>query len=137
MPRVTYKTYRNRHLILRQLWAEERWIFSLISPREQWALHDYYLCATSMTEETLLQYYQDIRASGSSLPQRAGKAYARLGRRVLSEQVARQGTRVPRRHRRVALQSVVNPEPDLHKLVRALIRFAREQGEVEPPGIEA
>lgn len=127
MPRVTYATYRNRHLILRQLWAEEQWIFSLISPGEQWALHDYYLCATPMTEETLRQHYQDIRASGSSLPQRAGKAFARLGRRILSRQVASQNTRAPRRHRHIAVSVIVNPEPDLRKLVRALILFVRQQ----------
>ena len=61
------------NFILRQLWSEQQWLFILISPVEQWALHEYYLCDEKATEESLVKYYQQIKSPQPSLPDRAGK----------------------------------------------------------------
>ena len=82
MPRVTYETYRQRHLQLRQLWNERQGVFVLLDPKEQWALHEYFLCADQPTETELHAHYVTLKVEGSSLPHRAGKAYAELGRRL-------------------------------------------------------
>ncbi|TAP27439.1 hypothetical protein [Arthrobacter sp. S41] len=49
MPRVTYEMYRQRHLQLRTLWQEQEGLFVLVDPKDQWALHEYYLCADQPT----------------------------------------------------------------------------------------
>lgn len=82
MPRVTYETYRQRHLQLRQLWNERQGVFVLLDPKEQWALHEYFLCADKPTETELHAHYVTLKVEGSSLPHQAGKAYAELGRRL-------------------------------------------------------
>ena len=130
MPRVTYTTYRNRHLILRQLWAEHEGVFSRIKPGEQWALHSYYLCAVKMTEHTLRNHYLRIRDMRSSLPHRAGKAYARLKRSVtppavrLTRPVSNMTIR--KRAGKIVVQPLVRPQPDVDRLAKVLIRMARE-----------
>lgn len=82
MPRVTYEMYRQRHLQLRTLWQEQEGLFVLVDPKDQWALHEYYLCADQPTESELQAHYEKLKRDGSSLPNRAGKAYAELARRL-------------------------------------------------------
>ncbi|MGO4860076.1 hypothetical protein [Arthrobacter sp. 2MCAF14] len=82
MPRVTYEIYHQRHLQLRQLWNERQGVFVLLDPKEQWAVHEYFLCADRPTETELHAHYVTLKVEGSSLPHRAGKAYAELGRRL-------------------------------------------------------
>lgn len=127
MPRVTHATYRKRHLHLRQLWTEHEGVFSRVSPGEQWALHNYYLCAKRMTGESLHQHYLDIQAAGSSLPQRAGKAYAQLSRELtlpLTVRTVRVQTK--RRAGEISLQPLARPQIDIDRLAKMLIRLARE-----------
>lgn len=82
MPRVTYETYRQRHLQLRKLWNERQGVFVLLDPKEQWALHEYFLCADRPTETEVHAHYVTLKVEGNSLPHQAGKAYAELGRRL-------------------------------------------------------
>lgn len=126
MPRVTYETYRKRHLILRQLWSEQHSLFVLISPMEQWALHEYYLCAESATEASLLAYYQHIKSTQPSLPHRAGKAYAELGRRLQegrSAQKVRAASDV-NKGKVLSVRPLVQPTIDVDKFVDVLMQIA-------------
>jgi hypothetical protein len=130
MPRVTYETYRNRHLILRQLWSERQGLFILISPMEQWALHEYYLCAEKATEESLLKYYQHIKSTQPSLPHRAGKAYAALDRRIMAGRpVQNKAPTGPQRKGQKALtvRSLVRPQPDMDLFVKTLISITERR----------
>ena len=112
MPRVTYETYRKRHLILRQLWSERQGLFILISPMEQWALHEYYL------------------TTQPSLPHRAGKAYAALDRRIMAGRPIQNA--VPTGSQRkgakvLTVRSLVRPQPDMDLLVKTLISMVERR----------
>jgi hypothetical protein len=125
MPRITYETYRKRHLILRQLWSERQGLFILISPVEQWALHEYYLCAERATEQSLLAYYQHIRSTQPSLPHRAGKAYAELGRRLQAGRPVK-GTRhgVEGKNGKVlSVRSQVQPTVDVDAYIKTVMQI--------------
>lgn len=129
MPRVTYQTYRNRHLILRQLWAEQRGVFTLLSPGQQWVLHDYYLCAQKMTEQTLRKHYNQLKTEQPSLPHRAGKAYAQLDRELMAMRPVpnRPAARGNRRVKAAQMRSLAHPKPDVDLFVRALLKAVREE----------
>lgn len=134
MPRVTYETYRKRHLILRQLWSEYQGLFTLISPLEQWALHEYYLCNEKATEESLLAYYQQIKSTQPSLPHRAGKAYAEFGRRILAGRPAQNEPANAPQYKGgkvLAVRSLVRPQPDVDLLVNTLIAMAERRAAEE------
>lgn len=57
-------------------------VFVLLDPKEQCALHEYFLCADQPTETGLHAHYVALKAEGSSLSSRGGKAYAELMRYI-------------------------------------------------------
>lgn len=130
MPRVTYEIYRQRHLQLRQLWEESQGVFAAVDPMEQWDLHDYFLCTDQPTEVTLRSHYDEVKDSGSSLPQRAGKAYAELVRGLVRGVSADQRNRIRaaasqgRKEKVLTVRSLVRPRIDVDEFVRTLMSVA-------------
>lgn len=123
MPRVTYETYRQRHFQLRQLWNERQGVFVLLDPKEQWAVHEYFLCAGNPAETELHAHYITLKAEGSSLPHRGGKAYAELQRRL---QAGRPVQKVyaasdVNKGKVLSMRPLVQPTIDVDRFVDALL----------------
>lgn len=123
MPRVTYETYRQRHLQLRQLWNERQGVFVLLDPKEQWALHEYFLCADKPTETELHAHYVTLKVEGSSLPHRAGKAYAELGRRLQAGRPVQKvyAANEVNKGKVLSMRPLVQPSIDVDKFVDVLM----------------
>lgn len=123
MPRVTYETYRQRHLQLRQLWNERQGVFVLLDPREQWAVHEYFLCADNPTETELHAHYITLKVEGSSLPSRAGKAYAELQRRLQAGRPVQKvyAASEVSKSKVLSVRPLVQPSVDIDRFVDALL----------------
>lgn len=127
MPRVTYETYRQRHLQLRQLWNERQGVFVLLDPKEQWAVHEYFLCADRPTETELHAHYVTLKIEGSSLPHRAGKAYAELGRRLQTGRPIQKAYVASQANKGkvLSVRPLVHPTIDVDSLVDVLMKIAK------------
>lgn len=86
MPRLTNQHYLDLQHWLTDVWREHQWVFSLISPREQWHIHDYFVPDWSFTEEELLLHRSKMRAERPSLPAVAGRAVSRMNLCLLTAQ---------------------------------------------------
>jgi hypothetical protein len=78
MPRITHLYYSARREQLRKIWASGGWEFSLLTAREQWDLHEYYVITQDMTDQELRLHRRLVKQVDPSLPQRAGRTYAKL-----------------------------------------------------------
>jgi hypothetical protein len=127
MPRITPITYISRHHQLKQLWSEyPRW-FSYLTPNDQMALHTYYLLTLDKTDEELLTHHSNVKIGDSTLPQRAGRAYARLERGDRSKVRSTQTSS----GRSISVRTLMRPTPDLHLLSKAAIYTAMHEVEKE------
>lgn len=110
----------------------------MLSPAEQWALHDFYACNKKLSDDEALVHRRDATIKQPSLPQRAGKAFKKLN--VFMNQPPRIPVPTPVRadgHRRkipnsksvISVTSVVNPDVDYERLAKALLQHVREQHE--------
>lgn len=129
MPRVTYETYRQRHLQLRQLWNERQGVFVLLDPKEQWAVHEYFLCADQPTETELHAHYVTLKVEGSSLPSRAGKAYAELSRRLQAGQPVQKvyAASDVSKGKVLSMRPLVQPAIDIDRFVDVLMGVAERK----------
>ena len=127
MPRVTYETYLQRHLQLRKLWNERQGVFVLLDPKEQWALHEYFLCADRPTETELHAHYVTLKVEGSSLPSRAGKAYAELGRRLQAGRPVQKDYAASEvnKGKVLSMRPLVQPSLDIDSFVEVLMKIAK------------
>ena len=82
MPRLTDHTYLTTYHQLHSLWLSDSTQFFLLSPTEQWALHDYFQLTKKVSAGVLLEYRRLISKRDTSLPQRAGRALSHLQRVV-------------------------------------------------------
>jgi hypothetical protein len=82
MARLTHVTYCCQRESLRETWTFNQRVFSLLVPREQWDLHNFYLLTQEMTNAELRLHRRVVKRVDPSLPQRAGRA--RLARNVCS-----------------------------------------------------
>lgn len=122
MPRLTHSTYVNQRDHLREIWNFSGGAFSLLTPKEQWDLHNFYLVTQEMNTAELRLHRRVVKRIDPSLPQRAGRAYAKLERgkwETISYVVTPKG-------RAISVRSLAKPRPDLRKLVRGLLRMAHE-----------
>jgi hypothetical protein len=123
MPRLNTPTYLPHHHQLKELWLVHQRVFSYLSPSDQLDLHKYFQFASSKTEAELLEHRHNVHALDPSLPQRDGRAYARLLR----------GERAPGPYsempdgRRIAVRVVMRPEPDLKLLAKTLVLMAERE----------
>ena len=97
--------------------------FYRLTPKEQWDLHNFYLVTQEATDLELRLHRHVIKKTDPSLPQRAGRAYAKLRKGEWEPSVyvtASNG-------RGITVSSVVKPKPDLQKLFRAVISMQLER----------
>jgi len=140
MARVTNNEYLRRHHLLKPLRNDHRrLVFGVLSPNQQWDLHRYYLTGSTNADEKLLLERDDLRQEAPSLPQRAGKAFAKL-ERLYNQAEARTGNDelkfcrvvlsfIPARvikNRKVKVLPLATPEPNLKAIARALMALAEE-----------
>lgn len=104
--------------------------YSLLSSKEQWDLHNFYLVTQDVTDSELRLHRQVVKQVDPSLPQRAGRAYAKLKQgnwKQVDYAVTSKG-------HAIVVRSVVKPKPDLYKLSRAVIALQRSRE--SDPGIQ-
>lgn len=134
VPRLTISAYLLRRRQLQALWTEHRNRFSGLSAKDQMALHKYYLLTVDKAEPQLITHRRDVAIGDPSLPQRAGRAYARLMRGEMPT-----GSRtVMQNGRAITISVLARPEPDLRLLATAVIAIAmresRERRDTAPNG---
>lgn len=122
MPRLTTPNYLSRHYQLKVLWAEDQNRFTLLSWNDQINLHRYYLLTLDKTELELVAHRRN-HIGDPSLPQRAGRAYARLMR---GEADAGAGTVIPD-GRVLTVRVLARPEPDIRLLARTFLEMAKRE----------
>ena len=130
MPRLTNSDYHATRAWLAELWQNNKGWFSYLSAAEQYALHDYFVPSKHLSDEALLEHRQTITKQRPSLPHQAGKAASKLDRIVTKGPQVIDTTRAVTRTalkaksgkaRNLTVRAVMRPEPDFHKLARALI----------------
>jgi hypothetical protein len=132
MPRLTNTDYLDIHHKLRACWLSQphQMLFAMLEPHEQWSLHYYFKPACDMTDAELLEHRKSITAEYSSLPHRAGRAFAQLCR--INEELARRQTEARDGSGRQTQPSdpprvygLVRPEVDVEMLARVLVEMAK------------
>jgi hypothetical protein len=125
MPRLTHDTYTDQRERLCEVWNFIEREFALLKPHEQWDLHRFYAISEDMTDAELRLHRRLVKQVDPSLPQRAGRAYAKLQRGDWSQAVTVSMTK----GRTLTVRSIVKPKPDPRQYARALIQLS-----MEPPG---
>lgn len=77
MPRLAHSIYVDQREHLRKVWYLSG-DFSLLTPKEQWDLHKLYVVTQEMNDVELRLHRRLVKLADASLPQRAGRAYAKL-----------------------------------------------------------
>ncbi len=149
MTGLTFPTYRSHHHQLKQAWfTTNPYAFTLLSPTEQMALHDFYALTKSLTDADLKAHRESVSDADPSLPQRAGKAFAKIKPFLDNPPVPTQPIQWQRRQARprrrrgeprpqrvLEVTSLVRPEMDAAKVAKVLLSLAkqleREAGEEE------
>ncbi|MGJ6122305.1 hypothetical protein QN239_06990 [Mycolicibacterium sp. Y3] len=120
MPRLTTPTYLLQHHQLKALWAEDQRRFVFLTWNDQLALHTYYLFTLDRTEPELIDHHRNVRVGDPSLPQRAGRAYAKL----LRGEKSKVGYSVTSTGRRISVRPLMRPEPNLRMLAKTFLNMA-------------
>jgi hypothetical protein len=119
MPGLTDHDYLNLQRWLTIIWSEHQPVFSLISPVEQWMLHDFFVPSWSLADEELIAFRAKVSSERPGLPAAAGRAAARLNARLEAAQasspVGVEGKR------QVKVYAAVRPSVDTGSLARALL----------------
>lgn len=150
MARISDHDFLDAHRRLKRWWDTDVGLYGYLRPGEQWDLHVFFQPSKDLTDEQLLEHRRTITEEEPGLPQRAGKALAKLRREaeMVAVQRAAAASRprayVKPKDRQVTVQAVVRPEIDASRLARALISLASEQSKattkpdstslIEPPG---
>jgi hypothetical protein len=130
MPRLTNQQYLKTCRCLRQLWQEVPDHFAYIKAEQQWHLHDYFQPSKALSDAERLQHRVRISAERSSLPQRAGKALAKLYGAAVTRSVQ---AKYARGRGEIKVYGLANPEIDLEELVRVLLDIANDIDEADSP----
>ena len=112
------------------LWQTGPRPLSCLSPGDQLALHKYYLFALDKIEAELISHRRNVHIGDPSLPQRAGRAYAKLLRGERSSV----GTVTTSTGRVISVRPLMRPEPNLELLAKAFMQMAIR--EVQEQAIE-
>lgn len=80
MPRLTNNDFLMRHRFLKRLWEDEslQSLYGMLLPQEQWDVHQYYQMINTGSEADILETRTTVNLGDESLPQCAGRAYAKL-----------------------------------------------------------
>jgi len=119
-------------------------LYAELSAANQWYIHDYFQPSIDMPDMELLEHRRHVSAQRPSLAQSAGKACVMLIRyeAAWQEQVrVNQQRQLDRRLRPsngrvIEVRSVVRPQVDMNKLLKAIRRLAeyeREHGKPYDP----
>lgn len=139
MPRLTTLNYLHQRATLREEWQlRSGYAFVVLSPTEQFYIHDYFEPTKNLSPLEAVAHRKDMTARRPSLPQQAGRAFARI-RPFLNMQLEprplKPASERPRTwsagSRHVQVLSQVNPELDPNAFAKIIIELAR-QG--PPPG---
>lgn len=117
MPRLSNSTYLLIHHHLRQDWLAQSRIYSLIPPKDQRYIHDFFRPSEHLTDEELLAHRRAISKEQPSLPHCAGRAVHRMVNPVNHPELVRG---------RIRAYPVLRPQVDVEKFTRALLMTARE-----------
>jgi hypothetical protein len=113
-------------------------LYSILTPTEQWELHDFYRLSEDLTKQQLIVHRHEITKRRPSLPHRAGKHRKKLftvyllaakhsaGNQAHFNDIIRfyrRGISHKFGNRRIRVAAVVNPQIDLERLARALIEL--------------
>ena len=128
MPRLTTSTYFLHHHQLKVLWITRQSWFADLSPQEQWALHRFYAITQEMTDAELRLHRRLVGPVDPSLPQRAGRAYAKLKRREWKPVVYIMSEKA----RGITVRAVVKPVPDPDRYAKAILALAMERQGLTP-----
>ncbi|MEO5535342.1 MAG: hypothetical protein ABIR17_09460 [Pseudolysinimonas sp.] len=158
MPRVTTNQQLDRHQLLRLLWLEAPVIFSILTPQEQWDLHELSRPNEQLTEAELAEHLAGLRKTKPSLANKVGKTYRVIERvhqtlleydvplsnhlavsaaiRPLDPRRRMHAVRKPdiprksgQKARYISVAPIMKPEIDVHQLSRAFIALMRHQQE--------
>ena len=132
MPRFTNTKCLEVHQRLRECWPGEIGSHAQISERVQIELHLCFCPSKDWSDEKLLGHRRVMSKADPSLPQRAGRVVKRFERAQAGEvvyvpPVYEAPVRSRERSHAISVRGVRTPEPDLPRLVRAIIRMADEQ----------
>ena len=138
MPRLTTLNYLHQRAALREEWQlRSGYGFVVLSPTEQFYIHDYFEPAKNLSPLDAVAHRKDVTTRRPSLPQQAGRAFARI-RPFLNMKLDPKPARpVSSRRtwnassRRVRVFSQVKSELDPKAFAKIVIELAR-QG--PPPG---
>lgn len=80
MPRLTNNDFLMRHRFLKRLWEDEslQSLYGELLPQEQWEIHQYYQMINTGSGADIVETRTTVNAGDESLPQCAGRAYAKL-----------------------------------------------------------
>ncbi|MCS4275153.1 hypothetical protein M2390_000311 [Mycetocola sp. BIGb0189] len=80
MPRLTNNDFLMRHRFLKRLWEDEhlKSLYGLLAPNEQWDVHQYYQTINTGSDTEIIETRTTVNTGDESLPQCAGRAYAKL-----------------------------------------------------------
>jgi hypothetical protein len=123
MSRLTLDHYLAIHTVLRRYWLSGHPLFSRLTTREQWLLHDYFQPTKDWSDEDLLKYRRAITELRPSLPSQAGKVIASLDHPRPLHLTAPIGKG---KQHTISMQAVVKPEISYDKFARALLRLAKQ-----------
>lgn len=119
MSRITNHQYIASHRQLQHTWRMSPALLSVLVPRDQWYLHDYFRFSEQLSEAELLAHRLAVSSDRPALPQEAGRALARLTRSIESG-----CARLPTQSGRLSIRSVVRPQVNVDLLAQAIVQLA-------------
>jgi len=127
VPRINHQQYCTQRDFLIYAWEHFPKLYGLLSVSQQWDVHRYFQPSRDLTELQLRAHRKTVSAEDHSLPNRAGKAYARM------RQVFEIGSARPTASPTMVVRAVARPEPNLRRLAEALVddairKLERERG---------
>ena len=124
MPRLTNSDYLLIRTHLSHVWTNKRQGFGLISTKDQRYLHDYFRLSESLSAADAIIHRRAISHERPSLPQQAGRAL-----RHLADPPALKKPLTGKS--RIVVHPILRPQPDIHRLVQALLALGRQLAEAE------
>lgn len=132
MPRVTHRDQYKHHLLLREAWTGGRYqgVFGALSTTDQWKLHSFYRPDDALSRQEFVEHLQRINKEQPQLRHVAGKLFQQFERALLQQArptPALQPVESGSHRRHIVVRAVARPQPDIDKLIRALIAMVEDE----------
>ncbi len=148
MARLTNDKYYKDHELLFLLWYSIQNLFSVLTPTQQQAIHDFCLPTANITKNELLDYREYISKLRPSLPHKAGRALKwmysiylvaneRAGkdeakfRAIINYFRHENQKKIMQGKRRIRVSSIRQPQIDIERLGRALIELEYQRAKLK------